>query len=307
MLIAAVVLAGIGLALAIGPLFSPDKPKPEERATWLWDLESLLAERPGEIIPFLREHRVRTVYVHADAELAKPGMPERYRSFIAEARKAKIEVHALGGERNWALPEGAKGIRAFLDRVAAYNASVPEASRFTGIHLDVEPYLLRAWESDQGEVVASWREMMTDYREFAHAHGLHAGVDLPFWLDKVTLPDDERTLDAWMLDTADSVTLMSYRNQAEGSNGVLALVRPMMQTAENPSYADKRVLVGLNVAPDEANSLTFHEEGAAKFRQVADRIADRYADEPAFGGIAVHDLARWMALEEQGGGERGAD
>ncbi|MBB6673327.1 hypothetical protein [Cohnella nanjingensis] len=304
-LLAVAVTAVVGLAIAIIPLFGPEKKAPEHRVTWVWDLDALLAERTGAIIPFLREHRVSTVYVHADAELAKPGMPEKYRAFIAEAREAKIQVHALGGEREWALPDRMQGLRAFLDRVADYNASVPEASRFTGIHLDVEPYLLPKWETDEASVVAGWREMMAAYKDFAHAHGLHAGVDLPFWLDKVKLPDDERTLDAWMLDTADSVALMSYRNRAEGSNGVLSLVKPMMQAAEAARKSDKQVFIGLNVAPDEASSLTFHEEGAGRFRQVADRIAARYTDDPAFGGIAVHDLARWMALEADEGKDIG--
>jgi hypothetical protein len=269
-------------------------------ATWVWDLNALLdgsGGSPDDVVAFLREREVKYVYLHTDDNMTRGETNDRFRSFIRKAGQAGIEVHALGGERDWVLPDKRSRLHDFLARVAEYNDSAQPEERFTGIHLDVEPYLLKQWKTDPESVVRHWIGMMDEFTSFARMRGLETGVDLPFWLDRVpaSAEDGEAvTLDRWMMSAVDSVALMSYRDQAGGNNGVLALVQDEMDHAR---AAGRTVWVGLNVAPDSDNILTFREEGNGSFRRVADRIRRKYGDSPAFGGIAVHDLANWMRMD----------
>ncbi len=269
-------------------------------ATWVWDLKSLLDENGGSadgIVSFMRERDVRYAYVHTTDDMGAGETNEMFRSFIRKAAEAGIEVHALGGERDWVLPGKRGGMSDFLARVAEYNETAEEAEKFAGIHLDVEPYLLDEWEADEALVASRWIEMMEEFVSFARLRGLETGVDLPFWLDRIPAKagnGDSVTLDQWMMSSVDSVALMSYRDEAEGNNGVLSLVRGEMDHA---AETGRTVWIGLNVAKDSDNLLTFYEEGPDSFRGVADRIRREYGDSPAFGGIAVHDLANWMRIE----------
>ncbi|CAM4049966.1 hypothetical protein COLU111180_20870 [Cohnella lubricantis] len=274
-------------------------------ATWVWDLDELLGaggSRTGEVMDFLRERRVNAVYLYMGKSAAGPGQ-SLYRAFIQAASDAGVEVHALGGERNWALSEGWAGLRDYLEQVASYNESAPEGARFKGIHLDVEPYLLPEWAHDQSGLTREWEQMVDQAAAFAASHSLELGVDLPFWLDDIPASASSldgkpsATLDQWMMDRVDSVALMSYRNEAEGTNGVIALVQQELQHAEASGC---RVFVGLNAAPDEEAALTFYGTSPERLRRAAELIQREFAGNAGFAGIAVHDLAAWMRLEQQG-------
>lgn len=273
-----------------------------DSVTWVWDLNRLLGGDSAKVdsaVSFLKEHQVVAVYLYAPGSIAESAELPLYRSFIEAARGQNIDVHALGGEREWALKEQSPGLTAFLQRVADYNDSVPAEDRFTGVHLDVEPYSLPEWDSDQSDVIRNWKSVVSTAREFAWAHSLALGVDLPFWLEGIPAGSDgdsAKTLDAWMMANSDSVALMSYRTEAEGDNGVLALVRQEMEHAAADS--DCRVYIGLNVAADTDAKLTFKNKGIAPFNRVSSQIRRAYGKASAFGGIAVHDLDAWMALEQ---------
>jgi len=291
-----------------------------DTATWVWDLNALLdgdeANVP-RVADFMRERQVRTVYLHVGTAISgeEEGL---YRAFNRAASAEGIEVQALGGERNWALPEGRAGMREFLGMVSDYNAAVPEPERFAGVHLDVEPYSLPIWDEDREGTIRGWRTTVEEMSDFARAHALRSGVDIPFWLDEIPAfggdsgsgeasgtsetsrnsgsggGDASETLDQWMMRSADSVTLMSYRNEAEGSGGVIDLVKQEIDHARGTGAV---VLVGLNVAKDTEPKLTFRGLGADRFRDAVSRIQRAYAGNAGFGGIAVHDLAAWMQLE----------
>lgn len=282
------------------------KPAPVNRdeAAWIWDLPELVGSdgsKTGEAADFLRKHRIRTVYLYTGSK-ATGEQQTLYRSFIQAASNAGAEVQALGGERNWVLAGGRQGLLDFMRQVAAYNDSAPENARFSGLHLDVEPYLLPEWDKDPNGVVRQWEEMMDQASEFARGRSLELGVDLPFWLDDIPASasadgesgESSETLDQWMMAKADSITLMSYRNEAEGSDGAIALVRQELRHAK---AVGGRVFVGLNAAPDEQPKLTFYGTSAERLEQVAARIQREFAGNGGFGGIAVHDLAAWMRLE----------
>ena len=273
------------------------------RTTWVWSLEELLNDNGGaeEVIRFLEEQKVNAVYLHVDDTLKKAAAREAYRDFIRQASMAGIQVHALGGDRDWVLEPGREEFRVFLELITDYNGSAPAESRFTGVHLDVEPYLLKEWEEDRRGVVASWREMTEEFVSFAQAHSLETGMDLPFWLDTVPAGDDNendgiRTLDQWMMARSDSVSLMSYRNEAEGEDGVLAIVAGEL---EHAGRTGGTVYVGLNAAKDEEEKLTFYDRAAEELRRMMRRIDDEYAGQAGYGGIAVHDLASWMRKERE--------
>ncbi len=277
-----------------------------DTATWVWDLKALLdgdeANVP-RVADFMRERQVQTVYLHVGTAMAgeEEGL---YRAFNRAASAEGIEVQALGGERNWALPEGRAGMREFLGMVADYNAAVPEPERFAGVHLDVEPYSLPIWDEDREGTIRGWRTTVEEMSDFARSHALRSGVDIPFWLDEIPAFDGDsgsgeasETLDQWMMRSADSVTLMSYRNEAEGSGGVIDLVKQEIDHARGTGAV---VFVGLNVAKDTEPKLTFRGLGADRFRDAVSRIQRAYAGNAGFGGIAVHDLAAWMQLEGAG-------
>ncbi|MDU5142154.1 MAG: hypothetical protein E6230_08220 [Paenibacillus dendritiformis] len=287
--------AGLLLLLVSAVLMAGFKQANEpQQATWVWQAERIVSE-PKQLLSFAKNNRIDVLYLHIH-----PDVPESaYRQFVREAAQEGIEVHALAGDPAWALPEYRERMLAFLHKIQHYNAEAAEEERFRGIHLDIEPYVLPQWQEDPSEIIDGWMDNLDVFLEAGRKTGnLEFGVDIPVWFDGFAGTDSsEASLAESVMKRFDSTTLMAYRHELEGGNGILALIREEMAIGDR---LGTKVLVGINAKPMPGEEhTTFANQGAAAMADALKQLGASLAGHPSFGGTAVHDYRYWYDLMAQ--------
>ncbi|MBG0831126.1 hypothetical protein HS041_25530 [Planomonospora sp. ID67723] len=282
-LLAVVLLAGPGLAV---PASAQPKPsvrlKPAAagtRAMWLWRPDAV---RPVDVLAWARARGVREIFVHADARLpSSASRLARLRELKRGADTARIRLTALGGDPEWAADHAA---------ARTWQRAVLGTGLFAGSHVDVEPYVLPRWRTDQAGTVTGLLRML-QLLQADDARPLEA--DVPFWYH--TVPAGPRTtLADAVLARVDAVTVMSYRDTASGPNSLMAVGADMLARA---TRAGRPVRLAAETAPlADCPYCTFHEEGGARMTAALAEVDVAARAYPAFAGIAVHHYPSWRAM-----------
>lgn len=266
---------------------------PPVKATWVWDKTSITTGQ-AKLLAFAKEQSVNVIFLHIDR---KSRDFEPYRAFVEKAHDAGIEVEALGGDPTWGLTGYQEEIQSFIGWIEDYQNAADKRAAFDGIHVDIEPYLLKEWEQDREGIVRQWMDNMNDLVETAkRATALRVSADLPFWIHEVAVPGSEMNAGAWMLDRFDRVVLMDYRNFAIGNNGIVANALPMVKEG---TRRGKPVIIGLETAPtNEGEHTTFYGEGTSSLHRqmrLSHLILRWHA---GYQGFSIHDYKSWKeALE----------
>ncbi|CAH8769976.1 SGNH/GDSL hydrolase family protein [Paenibacillus dendritiformis] len=265
-----------------------------QQATWVWQAERIVSD-PEQLLSFAKNNQIDVMYLHIH-----PDVPESaYRQFVRQAAKEGIEVHALAGDPTWALPEYRGRMMDFLHKIQHYNAQAAEDERFRGIHLDIEPYVLPQWEEDTNEIIHAWMDNLDVFLEAGRKEGsLEFGVDIPVWFDGYAGTDpSDASLTESVMKRFDYTTLMAYRHELEGDNGILALIREEMAIGDR---LGTKVLVGINAKPMPGEEhTTFANQGAAAMNDALKQIGASLAGHSSYGGTAVHDYRYWNDLLAQ--------
>ncbi|MCZ8513828.1 hypothetical protein O9H85_15570 [Paenibacillus filicis] len=270
--------------------YADQVPLSKSKATWLWDT-SLISTDNGrtEILQFALSQQVGRIFLQVNPDVAN----DAYRSFISTAAANGIAVHALDGAPQWALPENRQKITDLVNWVKAYNASVAANERFAGIQVDIEPYLLPQWSTDQNTVVLYWQQSLKYFNDLVKKDtALTTAAAVPFWLDSITLAGGSGTLSEAIMPLLDETAIMSYRDSGQE---VVQLAANELATGDR---LGKMVWVGVetNPAPDTP-FITFYEEGKAAMNNQLALIDGLLKDRPSYAGIAVHDYAGWRSLK----------
>ncbi|UOQ84291.1 hypothetical protein [Gracilibacillus salinarum] len=248
-------------------------------------------ESQEDLISFANDQGINLIYLHVSQ---KGFDKEKIQSFIKKAAEEDIKVYALGGDPYWALSKNRDSLERFVSNVKDYNRHVSEEERFQGIHLDIEPYLLSEWKNDQDTVITQWLDNMNYLKQQAKSDAnLNISGDFPFWIYKVKIPGEESNVGEWMISKLDSITIMAYRDSAEGKNGIKSISSPLIEQAANHN---KSVVIGVNmVKTDEGSHTTFYDTHPNEMNQELHQLENYFAGHPGFGGIAVHDYRSWKS------------
>jgi len=257
----------------------------QAKATWIWET-TVIEQHPGEVLAFARKQGVDTLFLQIGGGVRK----ESYRSFIRAAAKAGIQVHALSGHPDWALREHRNEAEEFLKWVVDYNREARAEERFTGVQLDVEPYLLDRWQTDQEAVVEQWMEGVRAWTEEARYNELAIGAAVPFWLDQIDHPSGtlKLPLGNWMVDQFDYLAIMAYRDVAG------RIYEISKRTLNEADRQNKRVWVGVEVGESrEGPGISFHKQPLASLNREMKGLEELGRKHNSFAGIAVHSYEAW--------------
>ena len=126
---------------------------------------------------------------------------------------AGIAVEALGGEKRWAT-DRRSDMLGFVRAARRFDASAPPGGGLAGIHVDVEPYGLKAWDRDQRETELSLlRSLRAGTRA---ARDLPFAADIPFWFDGIGSGHGRGSLAKAIIGATDATTIMAYRDSGPG-------------------------------------------------------------------------------------------
>ncbi|MBB5968033.1 hypothetical protein [Planomonospora venezuelensis] len=277
--LAVVLLLGTALA---APASAAVRLKPAAagtRAMWLWDPGAV---RPADVLTWARTRGVKEIFVHADARLpSSPARLARLKELKRGADAARIRLTALGGDPGWATDHAA---------ARSWQRAVLGTKLFAGSHVDVEPYVLPRWQTDQAGLVAGMLRML-QLLQADDPRPLEA--DVPFWYH--TVPAGPRTtLADAVLARVDAVTVMSYRDTVTGPNSLMDVGADMLARA---TKAGRPVRLAVETAPlADCVYCTFHEEGAARMTAALTQVDAAARSYPAFAGVAVHHYPSWRAM-----------
>lgn len=256
-------------------------------STWVWN-PWLLRTSSDDLLRFAASNNVTTLYVQIDAEMAATD----YAAFIRRASAQNIRIYALDGAPGWALDRSLP--QSFLSWLSAYQSSANADERFSGIHIDVEPYLLAQWESDRDALLTQWKDSINTLLEGAKRLKLPAEADMPFWFDEHRMPGEKGTLSAWMIDRFDGVTIMAYRDSGEQ---IAEVAKNELAEAEK---LGKPLRIAVETNPSaETPQITFYEEGKAFLNSQLEVVRQKLSSSPSFAGFAVHDYAGWKKMQEK--------
>lgn len=259
-------------------------------ATWMWNTYAIWRDKEMTL-DYLTRYGVNRVYLQADTDIPL----DVYRTFIREAGERGIEVQALGGKPYWVLPDRQGELYEFIFWVKAYNNSSRSSERFNGIHLDVEPYVLPQWQTDQDTLIGYWMDTVSGYvQEVKSDSYLTVGADLPVWLQWFLVPDgkgDTTTLTDYMIGRLDEITLMAYIDNATG------IVKAVSHELTEAAASGKPVVLGVDTMDNgEANS-SFYGLGQGRMYETLSAVASALSDHPAYSGYAIHEYDSWRLLD----------
>lgn len=280
------------------------------RAVWMWEKDSyaLLEDRgtAAEAVSFLKAKGIDTVYLYADCYGGRcliQSKPRLYRRLIRRFRKSGLRAYALLGSaylktEEYVLPHKRADALAMLRRVLEYNAGAAPAERFDGVNLDIEPHLLPAWKENREELLLGFLDMSADLMELKRASGqrLQVGPAMPFWFDGIPLkwrgsirPASEHALDVY-----DCAALMSYRDRAEGRDGIVALSESELDYAAG---AGKKVAIGVETTPNDIRKVSFNHLSEADLERELAEAEEAFGSKPAFDGFVIHHYSgyrKWL-------------
>ncbi|WP_409273606.1 amidase [Neobacillus sp. SCS-31] len=252
------------------------------RATWLWDT-SMIETRPDEVIAFLQENNADKVFLQINRNIGF----DSYKRFIRKASDFGVKVHALDGATDWVSSKGGTYLNQLMSWVSDYQAGAAPEERFSGIHLDVEPYLYSGWTSNYKATVLAYQNLLLNAKAQSGQLGLPLGADMPFWFDEHTYNNKigKGNLANWAIQTVDFPTIMAYRDTAPAIANIISNEVRMAQTA------GKTLIVGVETgASSEGDFITFHEEGKAYMEAELAAVDSSHV-------FAIHYLESWMKMK----------
>jgi hypothetical protein len=299
-------------APSAAPPVSRQEPSTHENTTsyrsmWVWNTNGLLASprAANRLFDFCFRTGLKGIYLSVDFERAsehraavslRDDLP--YGNFLGAAHQHGLRVEALAGAPAWAAnPYHARATGA-VRAIAAFNAKQPAADRFDGIHFDVEPYLLLGFAvpSYQKRLLEEYLAMVAECASLARRNHLAFTCDIPWWFFPVipavrsqftvSFRGSEKTVGEHVTDLLDSVTIMDYRNEADGAGGIVAFGAGPLEYA---AKTHKNVRVGLETSAEKETCVEFAVALPAK--EFLAKLQEKdLADRQSFEGYALHTL-----------------
>ncbi|KHF39724.1 hypothetical protein [Halalkalibacter okhensis] len=253
-------------------------------STWIWDTQRFI-DNKEPYFQFLEQNNITKLYVQIDPGIAY----EKYESMIGEATARGMVVFAIDGAKDWVY--STEELRYKLGWLHTYHLQVGEASQFSGLLVDVEPYLLPEWEKEQLTLLTGYVKLIDEAADFTRKHNLPFEVAIPFWFHELELRG-QRFLDV-LGSSIDTFVIMSYRTDVEGENGLFALVSPYF---ENDIEVDIVLTVETERLQGEEKYISFSEKSEQEMFRFINQLNKHYRDDNRFQGVSVHHVDSWMDL-----------
>ncbi len=290
------------------------------RAMWVYETEELLGSGKAgdEMLKFAKSRRITDLFLQAHfvskgkADAFEIADATKVKNLLRDATAQGIRVHALAGDPMHTLRENHGKVLGRVEALAAFNKSAGPSARFAGLHFDIEPHALPAWKIATDEekcvLLTQFVEVNVAAAELlrARAPGVLYGTDIVFWLDKVkpdgtpAYPVTFRGLakDAakHLLDVVDNVGIMSYRDTAEGANGIISLVEKTIAYADT---AKGRALIGVKMADIGPKMEGFFGHTEQEMDAEVLKVEKAYSAHRGYAGIAYFMYAAYKAMPQQ--------
>lgn len=247
---------------------------------WWWS-----NQKADEYLSFAKENGVDEIY-YCDYSLGD----DTY-NFVKKAINKGMKVYALFGECEWVLNK--QGLDALIEKYKIYQLSHQD-SKFSGIHLDIEPHQLENFDENTNANLTSFVKMAYDIVN--ENQDITFDFDIPAWFDKdtddykVDLNGNTKAVYQHMIDIANRVFVMSYRDSAEQ---ITAIAEDELIYAKSKN---KKLALCVEMSSNEGDSVSFQEESKKIMYEEFDKL-DVLLDQDYM--ISIHHIKTWFELRDK--------
>lgn len=252
----------------------------ETKAIWIWETKEII-KKEHQTIEFLKQEGFNTIYLYIETDLET----EYYKKFIKDANSNNMSVYVLGGDPNWI--NKTKEVVRFCKWVMDYQKKASQNEMFKGIHIDVEPYLTDKWEDNLQQSIELYQNVLTELKNNID-DTLLLGVDIPFWFDTISYKNSSYgsgILSDWIIKNTDEVTIMAYRNFAEGPDGINQIINSEILLANK---LNKPIIVGVETHKVPESHVSFYNKSPEDLKETLSNVNKTYKNYPSFKGFAIH-------------------
>ena len=260
-------------------------------SVWCWEHECVEDARvQASLLGFCRDHALASVYLQLSSEYERPTQFAALSALAGSARDQDLALWWAAGRPEWVLPENRSEPLAAITNAAAINGKLTAAGQLpiTSIIYDVEPYLLDEWSDDPAKVIADYDALAAALHEQARGAGLELWLALPFWYE--TRAAAEAPSVGSVLEHADGLVLMTYRNDAEDIEQASA---PMVDSAQAQHVP---VVIAVETQCVSPSYTSFCSAGRSGLEWSLSELRARLDRKPTVLGFAVHEFSSWQAL-----------
>lgn len=284
-------------------------------AMWVYHTEQIMGDPVacGRLFSFCENRHITDLfwsvrYARGPSRPALASAPELH-AFLRAASARHLRIHALSGDPGHVLPANHDQVVKRVEATVEFNHAAPAEERFAGIHFDIEPHGLPEWkragQERKCELLTQLVEVNALAVERLHALGSNMlyGADITFWFDKsaadgaarypVTFRGVTKDASKHLLDLADNVGIMSYRNRADGPNGIISLVT---QTIDYADHAKGKAYIGVKMADIGPPAETFFGQGEAAMQTAIQPVRDAFSGHRGYAGIAYFMYEAYLAM-----------
>jgi hypothetical protein len=246
------------------------------QAMWVWGRPD-----PATLINFAQTHGITELFVEVSPTYVIDGDLPRLQQLRQFADSVGIRLDALNGDPSWATNYSA---------ALSWERAVTDSGLFAGLHVDVEPYQLPTWQSQQSSIASAYLGLL---QQMKRASALPLEADVPFWYGTIPAAGYASLADAVPL-TVDHVSVMSYRDTSIGPGSIADVGSDMVTRGINDGKP-VRLAVETNALPD-CSYCTFNGGSASQMQADMTSVDATFANSSSFEGIAVEDFNGWLAL-----------
>jgi len=240
---------------------------------WWWD--DTLGDKYFE---FVKENGVNEIYYCSDNFDAGTNL------FIKEANDVGIKVYYLAGEYKWL--SDSTNLHEKIDKYINYQSQY--SNKFSGIHLDIEPHQDPDFDIKRSELIINLINLANELK--IRYSDITFDYDLPFWLeDIVSVNGEEKEAYKHMIDVADRIFLMSYRDDAEK---IYEISKDEIEYAKS---VNKKLVLGVETKSSEGDNVSFEEEGKEYMYEELYKLKRLI---PKDFGLVIHHVKTWYELKD---------
>ena len=230
-------------------------------------------------LTFAKENGINEIY-YCSSEFG-----EETSSFIDSANKLGIDVYWLQGEYQWL--DDATPLLNKIEKYRKYQTDYPN-SKFSGIHLDIEPHQNPDFQNSRGDLILKLIELADLLKE--NYDDISFDYDIPFWLDDViTYKNVSCQAYKHIIDIADRVFVMSYRDSADS---IIDIASEELDYAES---IGKKIILSVECSSEEGDKVSFAEEGRIVLKEELIKLKQILKDKI---GLSVHHIKSWYDMKE---------
>ena len=252
--------------------FSCSKESAQAKGVWWWHKN--LGE---EYLDFAEDNGINEIY-YCDYSFNNDT-----ESFISKANAKDMKVYFLAGDSAW-LHDDTELQGLIVEYIAFQEVS---KFKFAGIHLDIEPHQDDSWDEQRESLILKLIDLV--YRLNNTYQDISFDYDIPMWLnDEITYRDVSKPAYQHIIDYADRVVVMSYRDTVED---IYEMFKDEYQYGIETSVP---VLVSVETSSQEIEKVTFKEEGRDELNNALSTLSSQVSE--TLSGYAVHHIKSWYEL-----------